>query len=57
MSATAHHHEPGLAGVEVFAELLEIVPAHAGRRMTGNCAEDRPTGCGPCQQPSPYTPT
>jgi hypothetical protein len=25
--------------------------------MTGNCAEDRPTGCGPCQQPSPYTPT
>src|SRR5690348_4494138 len=34
--------EPGLAGVEVLAELLEIVTAHPGRRVTGDRAEDRP---------------
>ena len=39
-----HHHEACLAGVEVFSEFLEVVPAHARRRMTGERTEERPAG-------------
>ena len=40
----ADDHQTGLAGVEVLAELLEVVAAHAGRGMTGDRAEDRSAG-------------
>src|SRR4051794_14909804 len=33
--------QPGLARVEVLAELLEVVTAHAGRRVPRNGAEER----------------
>ena len=33
--------EPGLAGVEVLTEFLEVVAAHPRRRMAGDRAQDR----------------
>ena len=40
MSATADHDQPGRAGVEALAELLEVVAAHPRRGVTGDRAED-----------------
>ncbi len=43
MSDTPTTIRPGLAGVEVLAELLEVLAAHAGRRVPGERTERRAT--------------
>ena len=41
MSETADHDQPGLALVELLADLLEVLAAHAGRGVAGDRAEQR----------------
>jgi hypothetical protein len=48
----AYHDQPRLAGIEVLAHLLEIVPAHPGRRVPGDGTQNRPAGRRGRQQPS-----
>jgi hypothetical protein len=46
------HDQAGGAGVQVLAQLLEIVTAHPGRGMTSHCAEDRAARGRRCEQPT-----
>jgi hypothetical protein len=42
----ADHNQAGLAGVEVLAELLEVVAAHPGGGVPDPAAEDAPSRVG-----------
>src|SRR5436190_13241547 len=46
------HNEAGLTSVQVIADLLEVVAAHASGRMAGDRTEDGPAGGRPDEQPA-----
>ena len=48
----ADDDQPGLALVELLAELLQVLAAHARRRVTGNRAEQRAAAGGRGEQPA-----
>jgi hypothetical protein len=49
----ADHHQAGLAGVEMLAQLLEVVAAHAGGGVARHRPQRGPAGGGGGQQPGP----
>src|SRR4051812_48990904 len=46
------HDEAGLTSVQMIADLLEVVAAHARGRVAGDRAEDGPAGGRPDEQPA-----
>ena len=50
MSDDADDDQPGLAGVQLLTEFLEVVAAHPGRGVTGHRAEHGAARRGGCQQ-------